>query len=95
LSQFSGTKRMRPLSTASMAGAASGATSHVPLVGEVGLDHRAAAVAARHHELVRLDLLDQAGGSSIGDDALARLEAIEAAQGGRRVVVERASGVRC
>ena len=55
--------------------------SHEPLVGEQRLEHRVAAVAARHHELVRLDALEQARGLEIGDDALARLEAVEAAVG--------------
>ena len=63
---------------------------HVPLVGEIGLEHGAAAVAARHLELVLLDLLEQPGGFELGDDALARLEAIEPAEALGRVLVERA-----
>ena len=60
----------------------------VPLVGEPGLEHGAGAVAMRHHQGVRLDALDQALRLQIGDDALARLEAVKAAIGLGRVVVE-------
>ncbi len=38
------------------------------------------------------DLLEQARGLEVGHDALARLEAIEAAIGGRHFVVERRVG---
>ena len=61
---------------------------HVPLVGEIGLDDGVGAVAARHLELVRLDLLDEPGGFELGDDLLARLEAVQAAVSLRRVLVE-------
>ena len=60
----------------------------VPLVGQPGLDHRAAAIAARNRQPVRLDLVQEAGGLEVGDDALARLEAVEAAIGGGRLVVD-------
>ncbi len=62
--------------------------AHVPLVGEPGLDHGAAAVAARDREAVRLDLLEEAGGLEVGDDALPRLEPVEPAIGGGRLVVD-------
>jgi hypothetical protein len=48
-----------PSSTASMAGSAEGADLHVPLVGQVGLDDGAGAVAAGHHQLVVLDAGEQ------------------------------------
>ena len=32
----------------------------IPLIGEPGLDHRARAVAMRHHQRMRLDLVDEA-----------------------------------
>ena len=64
---------------------------HVPLVGEIGLDDGAGAVAARHFELVRLYLLDESGGFELGDDLLARHEAVQAAETLGRVLVE--SGV--
>ena len=53
---------------------------HEPLVGEERFDHLAAAVAARHLQLVGLDLDQQAGGLEVGDDQLARVEAIQAAK---------------
>jgi hypothetical protein len=49
----------------------------VPLVGQERLDRHAAAVAMRHHVRVRLDLVEEPAASIIGDDALARLEAIQ------------------
>ena len=52
----------------------------VPLVGEVGLDRRAAAVAMRDHVDMVLDLLDQPPLLHHLDDALAGGEAIEAIQ---------------
>ena len=65
--------------------------AHVPLVSEPGLDHGDAAVAARDREAVRLDLLDEARGLEVGDDALPRLEPVEPAIGCGRLVVD--SGV--
>ena len=62
---------------------------HVPLVGEVGLEHRAAAIAARDGEPVLLDALEEAGGLELRHHALARLEAVEAAEALRHGVVER------
>ena len=50
--------------------------------------HRVGAVAARHLELVRLYLLDEAGRFELGDDLLARHEAIESAVSVGRVLVE-------
>ena len=64
---------------------------HVPLVGEVGLEDRAAAIAARHHELVRLDALDEARRLELGEHAPARLEALESPEAlGHRVRERRA-----
>ena len=51
---------------------------HVPLVGEVGLEHRTAAITARHDQAVFLGALEQARGLKFRDHALARLEAIQA-----------------
>ena len=59
-----------------------------PLVRQPGFDDRAGAVAARHHQLVRFDLVDQAGGFEIGDDALARNGAVEPAIRGGNDLVE-------
>ena len=96
MSQFSGTKRIRPLSTAAMAGAAKRCDPHVPLVGQVGLDDRAAAIAARHHELVRLDALDESSGRAKLDDAPARLESVQALQmRGRRFIQARVGREAC
>ena len=50
----------------------------VPLVGQIGLDRRAAAVAVRDHVHVVLDLVDQPLGLHHLDDALAGGEAVEA-----------------
>ena len=61
---------------------------HEPLVGEIGFDHGMRSVAPRHHELVRLDLLDQILGLQIFDDALARFEAIEPTVTLRSLVVD-------
>ena len=57
-----------------------------PLVRQHRLDDDARAVAARHHQFMRLDLLQQALRVEVGDDLLARGEAVHAAIGGRRVV---------
>jgi hypothetical protein len=57
-----------------------------------GLDHGAGAVAARDHQLVVVDLLQQAEFLQVVDDDVARLVAVEAAVFLRDVVVER--GVR-
>ena len=52
----------------------------IPLIGQIGLEHRAAAITPRHRELVLLDPDDQAGRLQLGHDALAGLEAIEPAE---------------
>ena len=90
--QLSGTKRMRPSSTARIAGSASGAIRTYHWSVSQGSSTAPAAVAARHLQRVRLDLLEQSGRLEVGDDALARLEAVEAAIGGRRRVVQRRVG---
>ena len=59
----------------------------VPLLGEIGLDRHAAAIAVRYRMGVRLDLLDQTQLFHFRDDHLARLEAVEAAILLRRLVV--------
>ncbi len=79
---------MRPSSTALERGLGQRRDLHVPLVGEIGLDDGVGAVAARHVELVRLYLLDEARGFELGDDLLARHEAIEPAEPLGRVLVE-------
>ncbi len=52
---------------------------HEPLVGQHRLDHHAGAVAARHHQLVRLDRFQQAQRLEVGHDLLARDIAVHAA----------------
>ena len=64
-----------------MAGAAKRLDVDEPLVGEQGLENGVGAVAARHRELVRFDALDQTQRLEVGDDALARDGAIQAAIG--------------
>ena len=54
---------------------------HVPLLGEHRLDDLAGAAAARHHHPVRLLADEQAGGTQIGQHALARDEPVEPAIG--------------
>ena len=61
---------------------------HEPLVGEIGFDHHAGAVAARHLQGVVLDLLQQAQRVQIVDHFLAGVEPVQAAVGLRRVVVQ-------
>ena len=60
-----------------------------PLLREHRLDDLAGAFAARHDQAVLLRLDQQAERVQVGDDALARLEAIQAAVGGGCVVVDR------
>ncbi len=60
----------------------------VPLIGEIRLEHRAAAIAARNHEPVFLDPLDEAGALQLRDDDGARIEAVKAAEAMRHVVIE-------
>ena len=55
--------------------------AHVPLIGEVRFDHCAAAIAARHHQLVRFYPVHKSRCLQIGHHALTRFEAIEAAVG--------------
>ena len=50
----------------------------VPLICQPGLDNRAAAIAARNHQAMRLDSCEQARRFEIGNHPLACLEAVEA-----------------
>jgi hypothetical protein len=59
-----------------------------PLVGEHRFDDDAGAVATRHLQLVRLDAVEQALGFEVGDDLLARVEAVQAAIFFRSVFVD-------
>ncbi len=61
---------------------------HVPLIGEVGLEHGPGAIATRHFEAMLFDALEETGRFQLGDDALACLESIQAAEALRDVVVE-------
>jgi len=61
---------------------------HEPLVGEVGFDHLPGAVAARHHQLVRPGLDQQALGFQFRQHGFARLEAVETSEAFRCSVVE-------
>jgi hypothetical protein len=98
LTQFSGTKRtcaalhrVDGLLRDRLAGGvllADLGHGHEPLVGEHGLDHLAGAGAARHHQLVLLGLDQQALRFQVGHDLLAGDEAVQAAVGGGRVVVD-------
>ncbi len=67
-----------------------------PLVGQHRLDHATRALALGRHQLVLLDLGQQALGVEVGDDAAARLETVQADVLRRRVVgdlrVERQHG---
>ena len=63
-----------------MAAAASGSMRTYHWSVRQRLDHGAAAIAARHHQPVRFGSLEQALRLELGDDALARLEAIQPAQ---------------
>ena len=62
---------------------------HVPLVGEIRLDHDIGAVAVRDDVRVRLDFLNQPHFLQTRDDRLARSEAIGAVQRERRIEVGR------
>ena len=62
---------------------------HVPLVGEIRLEHRTAAIAARHHQPVLVDALDESAGLELRQHALAGLEALESAETLRYGVGER------
>src|SRR3546814_3094845 len=59
-----------------------------PLVGQVRLDDRTAAIAARHLELVVVDLVDETERVEVGDDLLARDIAIETAINLGRFIVD-------
>ncbi len=59
-----------------------------PLVGQHRFDHDAGPVAARHHQFVRLDQFEQALRFEVGDDLLARREAVHALILGRRVLID-------
>ena len=61
---------------------------HVPLIGQVGLDNRVRAIAARDLDRIVLDLLEQFERFKLGDDLIARDEAIKATIGLRHFVVE-------
>ena len=63
-----------------------------PLVGEVGLDDHAAAVAVGAFQGVRFYFFQQPGAVEVGDDFVARDPAVKAAIGGGDVVVQ--GGVR-
>ena len=65
---------------------------HEPLVGEVGLDDDAAAVAVGALQGVRFYFFQQPGAVEVGDDFVARDPAVKAAIGGGDVVVQ--GGVR-
>jgi hypothetical protein len=88
LTQFSGTNFTSPDSTASIAPWAMdlpvdrAGLGHrdEPLVGQHRLDHLAGAGAARHHQLVLLDLHQQAGGLQVRHHRLAGDEAVQPAQ---------------
>jgi hypothetical protein len=74
----SGTNTVSPFSTEAMAGC--GQFWHgEPLVGQHRLDDDLGAVAEGLHDLLVLDHDHQAFGVDVGDDALARLEAVEPA----------------
>ena len=60
-----------------------GLDAHVPLVGEVGLDDGVGTVATGHHELVVAQAGEQPQALQVGDDAPARLVAIQADIGRR------------
>ena len=61
---------------------------HIPLVGQKRFDHRMAAIAAWHHQLMRLDLFHQPLLFKIGNHTLAGFEAVQAAIGSGSVVVD-------
>ena len=69
-------------------GRGEGRDVHEPLIGEVGLEHRATAVAARHRQFVLLGACDEARRLELGEHTLARLEAVETAEALRHVGVE-------
>ncbi len=62
---------------------------HVPLIGEVRLDNRVRAIAARNLDRVILDLVQQPQRLEFGDDLVACDEAVESAVGLGYLVVER------
>ena len=69
-----------PERTAAIAGCAMRLGVDVPLVGQIGLDDDAGAVAMRHHVRVRLDPLQEAEILQPRHDQLARGEAVDAVQ---------------
>ncbi len=87
-SHIFGTKTVRPLSTAAIGACGQGLGVAEPLIGKPGLHHHAGAIPMRHHVDMVLDLLDEAQRFHVGDDALPRLEAVEAAIGRRHRVVQ-------
>ena len=62
------------------------ATNHWSV--SIGSMHDAGAVAARHHQFVRLDFGQQALRVQVGDDLLARDEAVQSLVGGRRGIAD-------
>jgi hypothetical protein len=95
LTQFSGKKRISPEATQARAlpamllpSAAGLAHRHEPLVGEHRLDDDTGAIAARHLQEMRLDLVEEALLLEIADHEFARSEAIQAAIALRGVVVD-------
>ena len=69
-----------PERTAAIAGCAMRLGVDIPLVGQIGLDDDAGAIAMRHHVRVRLDLLEEAEILQPRHDLLARGEAVDAVQ---------------
>ena len=65
---------------------------HIPLIGQQRLDHGMAAVAARHHQLVRPGLFQQSLFFQIADDVPTSLEAVQTAIGFGGVVVDAGAG---
>ncbi len=60
--------------------------AHVPLVGQHRLDHHAAAIAVRHRQVVRFDLVQQAQIIEGGNHRFTRREALQATELGRDLV---------
>ena len=87
-SHWRGTNRVRPSSTAAIAGAASTRGVAKPLVGQPRLDDHPRAVVMRHHQDVVFDLVDQPGCFEIGKHLLARRKPVETAIGRRHGVVQ-------
>src|SRR5688572_20144797 len=65
---------------------------HVPLIGQIGLEHRTTAIAAWHDQAVLLDAFDEPAGFELRDHSLASLHTIESAKPLGHVVVQRGTG---